>query len=315
MNLKQRFALSRFISGEKKPQDSYTLSHRRIFILPTLRGLGFILLIFILLLIAFVYNNNLAYLLAFLLASIFFISILHSYKSLAGLQVSQGQTQAAFLGEAVAFDIVIDNPQAEPRPGLKIKLESETAFSLQAEEKKRLTLYAVTRQRGWQNIDAVTVYSYYPLGFFRAWSPLRFNTKALVYPRPSSEEIAFPESADESNQTQGESLLNKSAQDEFYGLKEYQAGDSIRQIHWKAYAKGQGLFTKQYSGQQQTELWLDYQQTPGHTLEHRLSQLSRWLIDAEKAGVKYGLSLPGVNIVPGHGLSHYHKCLEAVALF
>ncbi len=315
MKLKQRFALSRFLSGEKTPQDSYTLSHRRIFILPTVRGLGFTLLILILLLIAFVYNNNLAYLLAFLLTSIFFISILYSYKSLAGLQLSLGQTKAAFLGEAVAFDLVIHNPQAELRPGLKIKLESETAFSLQAEEKKRLTLYAVSRQRGWQNIDTVTVYSYYPLGFFRAWSPLRFNAKALVYPRPSSEEVAFPESTSDTSPLQGQSLLNKSVQDEFYALKEYQAGDSIRQIHWKAYAKGQGLFTRQYAGPQQTELWLDYQQTPGHSIEQRLSQLCRWLIDAEKAGVKYGLSLPGVSIAPSHGLNHYHKCLEALALF
>jgi len=48
-----------------------TLDQRRIFILPSKRGLGFALLILVLMLIAFVYNNNLAYMLAFLLASIF----------------------------------------------------------------------------------------------------------------------------------------------------------------------------------------------------------------------------------------------------
>ena len=79
--------------AEKPKGKSIRLSHRRIYILPTLQGLGFVALIVLLLLIAFVYNNNLAYLLAFLLASIFFITILHSFKSIAGLILTQGHSQ------------------------------------------------------------------------------------------------------------------------------------------------------------------------------------------------------------------------------
>ena len=89
LKLTERFKLSRFTSGEKSRVKQFTLGHRRIFILPTQRGLGFVVLITLLLLIAFIYNNNLAYLLAFLLASIFFITILHSFKSLAGLVENQ----------------------------------------------------------------------------------------------------------------------------------------------------------------------------------------------------------------------------------
>ena len=75
-----------------------SLNHRRIFILPTKRGLGFALLMLLLLLIAFVYNNNLVYMLTFLLASIFFITILHTYKSLSGLIVQKGRSKAVFAG-------------------------------------------------------------------------------------------------------------------------------------------------------------------------------------------------------------------------
>ena len=317
LSLKQRFNVSRFIKGEKTTDKSITLNHRRIFILPSLQGLGFVVLIVLLMLIAFVYNNNMAYLLAFLLASIFFITILHSFKSLAGLILTQGHSQAVFSGEAAGFDLVVNNPGHVERFNLQASLDQTFSFTLAGQEKKTITLYSVTDKRGWHNIDTVTLSSTYPLGLFRAWSPLRFAAKALVYPKPTSEELPFPEAEADQAQIQSQKLVNKNSKgsDDFYGLKEYQAGDSIKHIHWKAFAKGQGLFSKQYGGDSLVELWLNYDQTPGHTIEQRLSQLCRWTIDAEKAGLLYGFTIPGVKLEPNHGKAHYEKCLQALALF
>lgn len=311
MNLKERFQLSRFFAGEKPVDDAITLTHRRIFILPTQRGLGMLLLIVILLLIAFVYNNNLAYLLTFLLASVFFITILHTFKSLAGLVVQAGQTKSVFAGEAAGFDIHIHNPHATERPHCQIKLDKPQSFTLKAYSKTTQTLYSLTQKRGWHSAGTVTVFSTYPLGLFYAWSPLRFNTKTLVYPKPSTIELPFPETPSADT---GLSINHKGA-DDFYGLQEYQAGDSIRHIHWKAFAKGQGLFSKQYSGSgTSAEVWLHYDYAAGHDTEQRLSQLCRWVIDAERAEIRYGLVLPNVKFMPDHGSTHYRHCLEALAL-
>ncbi len=314
MKVKERFKLSRFISGEKAGVNSITLTHRRIFILPTLRGMGFVALIILLLLIAFVYNNNLAYLLAFLLASVFFITILHSFKSLAGLVLTQSHSQPVFAGEAVGFEIIVANPGNVKRFNLHAKLESDYEFTLKAQETKRVLLYSASHKRGWHEMGAMTLSSTYPLGFFRAWSPLQFPAKALVYPKPNAAELPFPEA--EGRQT--DTLPNqrrKKGSDDFYGLKEYQHGDPVRHIHWKAFAKGQGLFSKQYAGDNQSELWLNYNQTPGYNVEDRLSQLCRWVIDAEKTGLKYGFTVAGVKLDPNHGLLHYQKCLKVLALF
>jgi len=311
---KDRFKLSRFIKGEKKTAKSIVLNHRRIFILPTTRGLGFVVLIILLLLIAFVYNNNLAYLLAFLLASVFFITILHTFKSLAGLVLTHGSSQAVFAGEAAGFEITVDNPGKIERFNLRAHLDKVFNFTLAAQEKKRITLYSKTDKRGWHNISTVTLSSTYPLGLFRAWSPLRFAAKTLVYPKPVGVEHPFPEAEG----LQAQTLQNMTAQkgsDDFYGLKQYQAGDSIKHIHWKAYAKGQGLLSKQYAGGNLSELWLNYDQTPGHDVEERLSQLCQWVIDAEKMGLQYGFTIPGLKFKPGHGQKHYEKCLETLALF
>lgn len=310
--LKERFGLDRFFLGERRPDGlPLLLNQRRIFILPTQRGLGFGLLILLLALIAFVYNNNLAYMLAFLLGSIFFITILHTYKSLAGLTVQEGQATEVFAGEAVGFGVHIDNPTSVERQNIQLKLKTAENFHLKVNSKAHLILYDLTRKRGWHPAGTVTISSTYPLGLFRAWSPIRFNAKAIVYPKPANQEIPFPEIGATKNQ-QGQF---KKGGDEFYGLQSYQAGDPIKHLHWKAYAKGLGLFSKQYGGESSAEIWLDYGHAPGQSLEERLSNLCRWVVDAEQLGITYGFIIPGLQIEPGNGPAHYRKCLEALALF
>lgn len=312
LTLKERFSLSRFSSGEKASDEPITLNQRRIFILPTDRGLGFVILLALLLLIAFVYNNNLAYLLAFLLASIFFINILHSYRSLSGLVLRSGQSKPVFVGQAAGFNIHIDNSTSKDRLQLKINLLQATeTISLSAHSQTQITLHSATYKRGWQEAGTLTISSTYPLGLFRAWSPLRFNLNVLVYPKPATAEIPFPESP----ASQSEQGATSKGNDDFFGLQSYQPGDAIKHIHWKSYAKGLGVFSKQYDGESSAQIWLDYIQTPGHGIEERLSQLCRWLIDAEQAGINYGFSIPGLKLEPANGQHHYQKCLEALALF
>lgn len=304
--------MSRFFSGEKKILDPVVLSHRRIFILPSKQGLGFVGLIVILLLIALVYNNNLIYMLGFLLGSVFFITILHSFKSLSGLVLSTGRHKNVFAGQAAEFTVVIDNPTTTDRFNLQIKLEQSKAFDLPAHSKHRVKLYSQTHRRGRHNAGTVTVFSFFPLGLFRTWSPVHFDLEVLVYPKPSNIERPFPENPDAT----GEQGTQLHGNDDFYGVKSYQPGDAIKHIYWKAYAKGQGVFSKQYDGGKSSEqIWLSYEQCPGRDVEERLSQLCQWLIDAEQAGICYGFELLTLQLPPSNGSRHFHQCLQALALF
>lgn len=311
LSLSQRFKLSRFFRGETPVAGPLVLTQRRVFILPTQRGLAFVLLILLLLLIGFVYNNNLAYLLGFLLASVFFVTILHSFKSLAGLVIQPTRQAAVFAGQAGPFSFQIGNPGSQPRFAVDLSLHSELSLSLAPDQTQTVTLYQATQQRGRQQPATLTLSSTYPLGLFRAWAPLRFDSPLLVYPKPAESSLPFPDSEGGIDQP-GQ---NRRSGDEFDGVRMYQPGDAIRQIHWKAFAKGQGVHSKYYAGSSASELWLDYQQTPGHHTEERISQLCRWLVDAEQAGLRYGLLLPGVRLAPDHGATHYRDCLKALALF
>jgi len=262
LTIKQRFKLSRFFKGEAPVSGPIELTQRRVFILPTRRGFGMVLTIILLLLIAFVYNNNLVYMLGFLLASIFFVTILHTYKALAGLIVQVGYVQPVFAGENAGFGITVTNPGNEARQALNVKLHSEQAFSLPARESKTLTLYAQTTRRGWQMLETVTFASSYPLGIFRAWSPLRFASKVLIYPQPSSHAVPFPHGV--GPQISGQRYFDRTGRDEFNGVRAYQSGDSWRHIHWKAYAKGQGLYSKEYATEiGGSQLWLNFESVPG----------------------------------------------------
>ena len=310
--LKARFKSHRLFAGEPAADAPVILTHRRIFILPTQRGLAFVVVLILLWLIAFVYNNNLAYLLTFLLGSVFFITILHTVRSLSGLSLQKGRAHPVFAGEAASFVLHVNNLSNHERPQLSVTLNSTEILSLPAAGKAMLTLYSSTHKRGWHHPGKVTIASCYPLGLFRAWSPIRFDFKVLVYPKPAMQESPFPDTSPMAAASYG---VNHKGSADFYGLQTYQPGDSIKHIHWKAFAKGLGVYSKHYGGGSATELWLDFQQTQGASVEQRLSQLCRWVLDAERANLRYGLILPGLSLAPDNGAKHSTQCLEALALF
>lgn len=312
------FSLNSYFKRNTKVEKSVDLNHQRIFILPTKQGGGFLVSIIILFLISFVYNNNLSYLLTFLLISVFLISLLHSYQSLYGLKLSFLGCHKVFAGEALGVNLLLSNPMNLERINLQVGFSADEKINLQAHEEKKLTLPFFVNKRGWQEMEKITVSSTYPFGFFRVWSVIHFSEKYLAYPAPTIDDSSIPFTGNESNL--GEDIVNTthlSKGDDFNGLKEYRGGDPIKHIHWKSFAKGHGLFTKQFQlgSKSNQHLWLDFDLTTGHDLEKRLSQLCRWVVDAEKSGQDYGFLLPGYSIQPSHGDLHYHQCLKALALF
>ena len=76
-----------------------------------------------------------------------------------------------------------------------------------------------------------------------------------------------------------------------------------------------GSMTKQFTETLDRELWLDFDSLNGLPPEQRLSQLCRWVLDAEADQQRYGLILPGTRIEPDHGANHEFRCLKALALF
>ena len=293
----------------------------RVYILPTRYGYAFALALSAMLLGAINYNNGLAYLLTFLLASVALVSMLHANRNLSRLKLGVSAPKPAFAGGAARFYLSIDNRGQPARyainvryrydPGASDKLDGVHHTDLAADAVAREVVEAPAVSRGFQPLGDVVFSTRFPFGLFRAWCPLKIGAKCLVYPRPEGRQ-ALPATAAAGTHESG---LRGGGRDDFAGFRDYVPGDSPRQIHWKAVARGQGLPVKRFSGANAGDLFLRFEDVKATHTEARLSQLCRWILDADGAGFLYGLSLPGAEISPGDGEAHRHACLKALALF
>jgi uncharacterized protein (DUF58 family) len=130
-----------------------------------------------------------------------------------------------------------------------------------------------------------------------------------VYPasagtRPLPVTLAPARAARDGTRTEG---------DDFGGVRAWRVGESQRHIDWKAAARGQPLLIKQWSGDADTTVVLDWDTLADLAPEARLSQLARWIVQAERGGSQYALRLPGVALPAARGEAHFHACLRRLA--
>jgi uncharacterized protein (DUF58 family) len=114
---------------------------------------------------------------------------------------------------------------------------------------------------------------------------------------------------------EGQPLTEPGEGDDFAGVRAYVHGESQRHIDWRAVARGQQLMTKQFAAEAEGVVYFDFSALHFANAEERLSQLTLWVIEAERARRPYGLRLPGNEISPGIGQQHFHQCLRALSLF
>lgn len=290
------------------------LTQRRIYILPTRHGLLFALLLLLLLIGSINYGLGLGFVLTFLLVSMGLVSILHTWRNLAGLVISSIRIPAVFAGDDAAFEISVENPGGLHRYTIGLMQAAPmlpTYANVPPRREAQLSLRTPAEKRGWLPSPRFHLFTEYPLGLLHAWTYVYLDAKCLVYPRPEINAPALPLSGKKT----GGMAREEAGYDDFASLRNYRLGDSPKHIAWKAVAQEKGLLTKQFSGDSGGEVWLDFSVLDGLNSEARLSRLTRWVIDADKAQLHYGLRLPNQNIPLAHGLEQRTRCLEALALY
>lgn len=287
------------------------LNNRRLYILPTRAGLVYGLLLMGLLLGAMNYAVSLAYLFTFWFAALGVVAMLHTQRNLAGLRLTPLPCRPVFAGEAAQFRLQLDNPDGPARHGLVLRHPggAQAQGEVPARGAGEIALALAQPRRGWQRLERLDLFSLAPLGLFRCWSVLRLDWGVLVYPAPAATRQPLPEASRGGDGDGGQ----RRGDEEFAGLRGYQAGDPTRRIAWRALARGRGMLTKQFAGSTGGNIWLDWHGLVEMDTETRLSRLTRWALDAHAAGLRYGLRLPGQSLAPDAGEAHLHRCLEALA--
>jgi uncharacterized protein (DUF58 family) len=298
------------------------LSRRRVYIFMSGPGLLFGFTLTVMLLGAVNYTNSMAYILTFLLTSLFMVCMLHTYRNLRGLVIQLGDAEPVFAGDIAVFPLLLDNRGADQRVAIGVRVHPPRArrarrppgidFDLPSDELRREQVSVVAKQRGTHRLERLLIETAWPLGIFRAWSYLDMAPLVLVYPRPAGD-LPLPRTSDAFEEEQAGP---RPGTDDFTGFRTYRAGDSARTIDWKAYAREQGLLVKRFSGAGSRRTVLDWDATRARDgTEARLSQLCRWVLDAERQGLSYSLRVPGAATEHGSGELHRHRCLELLARF
>jgi len=137
--IRHRFSLRRFLKGEGPETGPIHLVQRRVYILPTKRGIFFAVALFVMLIGSLNYNNNLGFTLTFLLASLSIVAInnlgftltfllaslsivaiLHTYRNLLHLSVDVGHITPVFCGDLVRVPVILDNSNHPDRFSVRL---------------------------------------------------------------------------------------------------------------------------------------------------------------------------------------------------
>lgn len=280
---------------------------------PTSYGFVFIIVLSAMTAGSMNYNINLGFLLTFLLGAMALVSIVHTCRSLKGLDILSVSAKPVFAGQAAVFEIQcrLENP-----PGATVFFsfsKSETiSHDFDAERVERIPVKITAGRRGRFNPGPLWVSSRYPLGLFRLTVGIPLNTSCLVYPKPirdsaaGDQQIAAPDD-------KGNWIVP--GIDDFQGLKTYQPGESLEHIYWKAFSRGQGLQIKHFAQPAAVSIVFDWQAVSGLHMERKLSVLCDCVIRAHRLNMSYGLTLPDRTISPERGAAHRQNCLSALALY
>lgn len=303
----------RWIDRRTPTVDGCHLDFRRLYILPSKAGYGFLALVAALWLLATNFENGLIFILCFLLLAFFMISIHFTHGTLAGLDVKPIRAQSVFKGDAAAVELVLGQAKSRRREQILLRFGDGEPVMVTIEKSGDtfVTVLAPTTRRGYLEPGLLTIESLYPVGLMRVWTYLRFRFDAAVYPAPAPDRLPTA-----SRRGSGEGYFaGASGSEDYVGLKTYEAGESLRHVAWKQYAREQGLWTKQYGDPVDDKVWIDWEDHAGMDGELRLSRMTWQVCECAARGKVYGLRLPGVELAPDQGAAHRQAALRQLALF
>lgn len=306
-------ARQRWLRIDPRDVDPVVLRHRRIYILPTPRGLAFMGTIATMLVLSLNYAISLGFAVTFLLSGLAGAALLHTFRNLAGLSLRPLGAGETFAGNPLPFTLALA-AGALPREAITVAAGDgdPVLVDLAADATVPVTLSRATTRRGRMALGRVTLSSVHPLGLWRGWAYAHFPLEGVVFPAPEVDAPELPPGSAGYDST----IDSRGDDSDLAGLRGYQSGDPMQRIAWKAVARGAGWYTKQFEGTGGGgPVELAWHALPsGLDPEARLARLAAWVLTAERAARPFGISVPGCVLPTGQGRDHRRAALTALAL-
>jgi uncharacterized protein (DUF58 family) len=211
-------------------------------------------------------GNNLLYVMFALLGATVILSYLLPRFSLKGISAVRSLPPVAFEDEEIDIRITVRNggwtrrymlevvdriPAAEPQFQLPM-----TFIGLIPRKKEReFSFKSTCFKRGEHRVGPLTVQSAYPLGLTTVRKTMPESPATLVvYPRVFEIPSLPILGAAHLPETGVEAIPKAGISEEFFGVREYRHGDSLRRIHWPSSARHSKLIVKEFEIKVKTEI-------------------------------------------------------------
>ena len=312
----RRTRFYRWVDKRTSAKKTHTLTQKNLFIFPTRQGFTFLLIALVLWVLGTNYQNNLILALVFFMVALLVVAIHTTFFNMSKVQVEFLESKEAFAGDTFQCRFLFRVDRGSWAEAIRFRWQGfhDVGVELSIEpnlKTKEINLAFYADKRGELRLPRLGVESTYPFGLVRCWTWLNLDKIALVYPKPKTGRLNSGVIED----SDGDGLHPVRGSDDFSGLKDYVSGDNLRNIAWKALARGQGLFVKDFSQSLSSEHWLDFDSVAANNQEDKLSILCFWVLEHYQQNESFGLILPGLKIEPNSGYEHREHCLTALARF
>jgi hypothetical protein len=270
------------------------------------------------------YNLSLGHALVFLLAGLGVVTILHTFRNLALMQISPGRCDPVFAGSTAQFALVMEQSSWRrdapvlARISVDRRQSDRRSTSAAHWPARSLLLPVAADQRGWLQVPRITIETTWPLGLVQGLELCRSGTDL---PGLSGTRRKSTATAVEQRHRARQCPATGRGADDFSGMRDHQAADSPRHIAWKSVARqhdgplaDQAVFWRCHGAAGVAGLGKPCPRAM-RSSSSRLSILARWMLDADAAGHAWGLRIPGHP--PGAGQwqrTHLTAGLRALAL-
>lgn len=279
---------------------------------PTRHASRFVVVLSLMLLASVNYQSNAAWLLAMAVGGMAAASLRATRGNLRGLEVASIEIAPGFAGDPLAAALRLRSASPDGAHGIDLSLpecDGDGEAATVPADGGVATLTIDPRQRGSFSVTRLVAESSYPLGLVRGIREIPCAGDGVVWPRPDGVPLSVLLAGRDSGDGDHASAAGNG---DFAGHRRYEPGDSEHRVDWRAAARERGLLVKTFAGGVGV-LRLAWSDCGGDD-EARLSQLARWIIDADEAGLRYALALPAGEIPAGSGPAHRGVCLRALAL-
>ncbi len=287
-------------------------SSSRTYIIPTGLGLILGLSIFLAFIIAVTFGHPFSYFITFFSIAIIVVCAFHTNYSIARLKTFYFKDEFIECGRECEISFEVSTKEIRNAKSVFTRVDGSKKLKQSIVSKTSSRLRAIVYRDGCGvfKTPRVRIHTTYPLGLFRAWKYVEVKNNLIVYPK----RISGHESYSDTSIIQNSDAIfkqNLETKEEFLDHRRFRETDSWKHIDWKAYARGKGLLTKNFSGNESVVV----------TLEVRSSSSLEFLgLVTEELFRNYELSKDTIFVLDDEVISrgsnklHLHKCLRVLSL-